>query len=111
MNKYAEQLKQMTNEELLESFIDDQDDGDYDWKDTNMKLSKAELLSRMEPYRLARAGGHDIAEYYEEEEQPSQEHLKEALEKILHMSVPADIQVSKFAGKVKEMAKKALNQK
>ena len=70
MTQYAEQLKQMTNEELIEILSQD--------SPFKLTIIKAEVLSRMEPYRLARAGGHDIAEYYEENEQPSQEHLKEA---------------------------------
>ena len=57
---YQKQLKQMTNEELIEILSQD--------SPFKLTIIKAEVLSRMEPYRLARAGGHDIAEYYEENE-------------------------------------------
>ncbi len=75
---YPEQLKQMTNEELLDEL--------YIITHPHFKAIKTELLSRME--------------------QPSQEHLKEALEEIANYPHAYDSQID-----IQEIAKEALNQK
>ena len=87
---YPEQLKRMTNEELLEKFA--QYHSHASWDSYRLRVSKAELLRRME--------------------QSSQEHLKEALEEILKTPIPPNNhKVLQFASEIGLIATKALNQK
>ena len=85
---YPEQLKRMSNEELLDEL--------YIITHPHFKAIKTELLSRME--------------------QPSQEHLKKALEEIQEKSQTACFQSNphsyiKPMGEILKIATKALNQK
>ena len=98
---YPEQLKQMTNEELLEAHRINAQKGnkkDIDFANAiiMMRDCEAELLSRME--------------------QPSQEHLKKALEEIQEKSQTACFQSNphsyiKPMGEILKIATKALKQK
>ncbi len=118
---YQEQLKQMTNEELLEKFA--QYHSHASWDSYRLRVSKAELLSRMEQPSPEHSNlNQQLFDYFQQEHdimlldgdyneiknilQPSQEHLKEALEEIANYPHAYNSQID-----IQEIAKEALNQK
>ena len=116
---YPEQLKQKTNEELILKRDNLRDTGYYIKADK----VKAEILSRMkQPSQEYSNPNQRLFDYFKQEHdimlmdgdyneiknilQPSQEHLKEALEEIANYPHAYNSQID-----IQEIAKEALNQK
>ena len=120
---YQEQLKQMSNEELKSELLGIVDKAPH--RDVRIIFNDmlAELLSRMEQPSPEHSNlNQQLFDYFQQEHdimlldgdyneiknilQPSQEHLKEALEEIANYPHAYNSQID-----IQEIAKKALNQK